>query len=183
MLEWRFQSCGLKRDYEVIMKLSQIVAVSSNGIIGDGSKLPWHIPKELERFKNITMGKTLIMGRKTFESLPKKLEGRHLIVLSRTMKTSDDCIVVRTFSQALELCKSEEEVIVAGGGQVYELCMPYTTCIYYTHVHLDVIGDTIYPVSYLDQFELVDSEFIDAPIRYTFHTYHRKQIHKQKGLL
>jgi dihydrofolate reductase (trimethoprim resistance protein) len=183
MLEWHFLSCGVKKAYEGTMKLSQIVAVSNNGIIGDGRNLPWHIPKELERFKSITMGKTVIMGRRTFESLPKKLEGRHLIVLSRTMNRRDDCQVAKNITEAFQMCKNEEEVIIAGGGEVYRLCMPYTTCIYYTHVHLDATGDITYPISYLEEFDLVHSEFIDSTISYTYQTYYRKNQPKHIRLL
>jgi dihydrofolate reductase len=165
------------------MKLSQIVAVSNNGIIGDGLNLPWHIPKELERFKSLTMGKTVIMGRKTFESLPKKLEGRHVIVLSRTLNSRDDYQVAKNISEAFEMCKDEDEVFIAGGGEVYQLYMPYTTCIYYTHVHLDATGSTTYPISSLEEFVLVHSEFIDAPISYTYHTYLRKGQSKHIRLL
>ncbi|MCK8058304.1 MULTISPECIES: dihydrofolate reductase [unclassified Fusibacter] len=159
------------------MTLSHIVAVSKNGVIGNKNDIPWQIPGELERFKALTMNRTVIMGRKTYESLPKKLIGREIIVVSATLEATKDYRVARSVSQALELTTGLEEVFIAGGGQLYLHTVDLVDRIYYTHVHEHVEGDVTYPLHVLDGFNKVYEEYVKANIDYTYATYERKKEH------
>ncbi len=136
--------------------ISLVVAVSRNGVIGRDGGLPWHISSDLKRFKEITMGKPVVMGRKTWESLPKKpLPGRRNIVITRQadyQATSAD--VVASAEAALGLCVAEPEVAVIGGGEIYSLFWPLAGRLYLTEVDLDIEGDTRFP-------RVVASEWIE----------------------
>lgn len=125
-----------------------VVAVSRNGVIGRAGGLPWHLSSDLKLFKSITMGKPVIMGRKTWESLPRKpLPGRLNIVVTRQSDfAAGGAIVVRKAEQALSAASSEnaEEIAVIGGGEIYKLFMPIAARIYRTDVECDVEGDTYF---------------------------------------
>jgi len=127
--------------------ISYVVAVSRNGVIGREGGLPWHISSDLKRFKEITMGKPVVMGRKTWDSLPRKpLPGRRNIVITRQPGfTAEGAEVVATPEQALALCAGEPEVAVIGGGEIYRLFWPMVDRIYLTEVELEVDGDTYFP--------------------------------------
>ena len=128
--------------------ISFVVAVSRNGVIGREGGLPWHISSDLKRFKEITMGKPVIMGRKTWESLPRKpLPGRRNIVITRQEGFSaEGAEVAATPEEALRLAGNVPEVAVIGGGEVYRLFWPLVDRLYLTEVDLDVEGDTHFPV-------------------------------------
>jgi dihydrofolate reductase len=128
--------------------ISLVVAVSKNGVIGHDGGLPWHISSDLKRFKAITMGKPVIMGRKTWESLPKRpLPGRRNIVLTRaTHPIGDGAETVTSPNEALALVQGSEEVCVIGGGEIYRQFLPLAKRIYLTEVDLEVDGDTQFPV-------------------------------------
>jgi dihydrofolate reductase len=127
--------------------ISFVVAVSRNGVIGRDGGLPWRISTDLKRFKEITTGKPVVMGRKTWESLPRKpLPGRRNIVISRQPDYSaDGAEVVQTAEAAVALCRSEPEIAVIGGGEVYRLFWPVVDRLYLTEVDLDIGGDTFFP--------------------------------------
>ncbi len=127
--------------------VSMVVAVSRNGVIGRDGGLPWHISSDLKRFKEITMGKPVVMGRKTWESLPKKpLPGRRNIVLTRTPGyVAEGAKVVATTAEALALCAGAEEVAIIGGGEIYRLFWPEAGRLYLTEVDAEVQGDTRFP--------------------------------------
>ncbi len=129
-------------------RVSFVVAVSRNGMIGRAGGLPWHISTDLKRFKTITMGKPLIMGRKTWESLPKKpLPGRPNIVITRQKNyRAEGAIVVSDIPSALAAAGQVEEVCVIGGGEIFDMFLPQTDRIYLTEVDLEVDGDTFFPV-------------------------------------
>jgi len=128
--------------------ISFVVAVSRNGVIGREGGLPWHISSDLKRFKEITMGKPVIMGRKTWESLPRKpLPGRRNIVITRQQEFSaEGAEVAQTPGEALRLAGNVPEVAVIGGGEVYRLFWPLVDRLYLTEVDLEVEGDTHFPV-------------------------------------
>ncbi len=128
--------------------ISFVVAVSRNGVIGREGGLPWHISSDLKRFKEITMGKPVIMGRKTWESLPRKpLPGRRNIVITRQQGFSaEGAEVAASPGEALRLAGAVPEVAVIGGGEVYGLFWPLVDRLYLTEVDLDVEGDTHFPV-------------------------------------
>ena len=128
--------------------ISYVVAVSRNGVIGREGGLPWHISTDLRRFKELTMGKPVVMGRKTWESLPRKpLPGRRNIVITRsTSFAAEGAEVVQSAEDALALCRDAPEVAVIGGGEIYRLFWPMVDRLYLTEVELDVEGDTRFPV-------------------------------------
>lgn len=127
--------------------ISFVVAVARNGVIGREGGLPWHISSDLKRFKEITMGKPVIMGRKTWESLPRKpLPGRRNIVVTRRDGFSvEGAEVAASAEAALALTEGAPEVAVIGGGEIYRLFWPLVDRIYLTEVDLDVEGDTHFP--------------------------------------
>ena len=128
--------------------ISLVVAVSRNGVIGRDGGLPWHISSDLKRFKEITMGKPVIMGRKTWESLPKRpLPGRRNIVITRQPGyVAAGAELARSVGESLVLCAHEPEVSVIGGGEIYTLFWPLAHRIYLTEVDMVVDGDTHFPV-------------------------------------
>lgn len=136
------------------MRVSAVVAASRNNVIGKDGGLPWHVSSDLKLFKEITMGKPVIMGRHTWESLPKKpLPGRRNIVITRNADyQAEGAEIVGSVDEALAACAGEEEVSIIGGGQVYERAMDRTDRIYLTRIDLEVEGDTYLP-------ELPDSEW------------------------
>lgn len=143
--------------------ISFVVAVSRNGVIGRDGGLPWHISSDLKRFKEITMGKPVIMGRKTWESLPRKpLPGRRNIVITRSADyAADGAEVVASADAALALCKDETEVSVIGGGEIYRLFWPVVGRLYLTEVDMEVAGDTHFPAADPAEWREVSREVFD----------------------
>ena len=141
------------------MKVSMIVAASANNVIGANAGMPWHLREDLRRFKEITMGKPMIMGRLTFESIGKALPGRRSIVITRQVDYQQAGVeVVTTPDAALELAGDAEEVMIIGGGEVYEQLLPMTDRIYLTRVHAEFDGDTFFPEINEDEWRIVSSE-------------------------
>ena len=125
--------------------ISLIVAMAQNGVIGRDNALPWRLPADLKRFKAFTLGKIVLMGRKTFESIGRPLHGRDNLVLTRDRRWwASGVIVVHSVEQALAQAGANELVAI-GGAQIYRLLMPFARRIYLTHVHADVPGDTFFP--------------------------------------
>jgi dihydrofolate reductase len=125
--------------------ISLIVAMAQNGVIGRDNALPWRLPADLKRFKAFTLGKTVLMGRKTFESIGRPLHGRDNLVLTRDRRwLASGVIVVHSVEQALTRA-GDKELVAIGGAQIYRLLMPFARRIYLTHVHADVPGDTFFP--------------------------------------
>lgn len=129
--------------------LSIIVAIGENNIIGGDNKLLWHIPNDLKRFKEITSGHTIVMGRKTFQSLPKTLPNRYHVVITRdeSFKFPDKNVeVVYSVDDIIRRYKtSKEEVFVIGGGEIYKQLLPHCERIYLTKVKKAFEGDTYFP--------------------------------------
>lgn len=127
--------------------ISLVVAVAHNGVIGRDGGLPWHISSDLKRFKALTMGKPVIMGRKTWESLPRKpLPGRRNIVITRQQGyEAPGADVVASPEAALALCKAEPDVAVIGGGEIYGMFWDKADRLYLTEIDLEVDGDTRLP--------------------------------------
>ena len=122
-----------------------VVAVAANGTIGRDGAMPWHIPADLRRFKSLTMGKPMVMGRKTFESLPGVLPGRRHIVVTRDRAwEAEGAEVAHGFDQAVALANAPH-IAVIGGAQVYALALPHARRIELTEVHADYAGDTAMP--------------------------------------
>ena len=128
-------------------RIALVVAVSRNGVIGRDGGLPWHISSDLKRFKAVTMGKPVIMGRKTWESLPKRpLPGRANIVVTRQANyAADGAIVAADVAAAISAAGDVEEIAIIGGGEIYRVVFPRADRIYLTEVDMDVMGDTHFP--------------------------------------
>ena len=128
------------------MLVSIIVAMDEQGIIGAGNKLPWRLPADLRNFKSLTLGKPVIMGRKTHDSVGKPLPGRENIIISRDPDfRSPGCRVAPSLVAALASCAGVQEVMIAGGAEVYRAALPLASRIYLTEVHTRVSGDVWFP--------------------------------------
>ena len=129
------------------MKISIIAAVSRNQVIGAGNRMPWHLPEDLKRFKQLTMGKPVVMGRKTFCSIGKILPGRLNIVITRRpdFRPSASLVAVDSLSAAWHAAGDAEEVFVIGGGEIYAQTMAAASRLYLTEVDADFDGDVFLP--------------------------------------
>jgi dihydrofolate reductase len=126
--------------------ISLIVAASTNNVIGVAGGLPWHLSDDLKRFKALTMGKPIIMGRKTYESIGRALPGRQNIVITTQNKyAADGCDVVASVDEAIAVAGDADEVMVIGGGEIYRQFLPLADRIHMTRVDVDVAGDTGFP--------------------------------------
>ena len=126
--------------------LSLIAALARNRVIGRDQRLPWHLPADLRFFKQMTMGKPLLMGRRTWESIGRPLPGRQMIVLSRDPHVqAPGCSLAQTLDQALEIAHAAPELMVIGGAQLYRQTLPLAERMYLTRIEADVSGDTWFP--------------------------------------
>ena len=131
-------------------RISIIVAMARNRVIGAGNKIPWHLPGELKMFKAITMGHHIIMGRNTWESIGRLLPGRTTVIVTRQRDYAvPGAIVAASLDDAIAACGGDDETFVIGGGQLYEAALPLANRIYLTTVNADVAGNTLMP-----QFDL-----------------------------
>ena len=157
------------------MMISIIAAISENHVIGMDEKIPWKIPGEQKRFKDLTLGKTVIMGRKTYESIGRPLPGRNTIVISRSRKfEGEHCITAGSLTEALEKVSSEDEVFIAGGGEIYREALPYAAKLYLTVVHEDFAGNIFFPRFNAADYIVTFKDRIEGEIPYTYYTYERK---------
>tara|TARA_A100001037_G_scaffold277126_1_gene276906 strand:+ start:1344 stop:1823 length:480 start_codon:yes stop_codon:yes gene_type:complete len=128
------------------VRISLIVAVAENGVIGRDGDLPWRIPADLKFFKDITMGKPIVMGRKTYQSIGRTLPGRTNIVITRNPDfAADDTVVVDDLDAALDAAGDADEAMVIGGAQIYALALARANRIYLTRVHAAPDGDVTFP--------------------------------------
>ncbi|MGI9302559.1 MAG: dihydrofolate reductase [Gammaproteobacteria bacterium] len=126
--------------------ISLIAAMSRNRVIGKDGAMPWHLPADLQRFKSITMGKAMLMGRKTFESLGRLLPGRRHLVLTRNPRFAyQGCDVVHSLDEATTLLGDEPELMVIGGASVYRATLPHARRFYLTLIHTEIDGDVLFP--------------------------------------
>lgn len=154
--------------------ISLIVAISKNYVIGNKGVIPWNIKGEQKRFRDLTTGGIVIMGRKSFEEIGRPLPNRKTIVISSTMTIEDEnCIVVPSFQAALKAAEGAEEIFIAGGGQVYKEAMPYADRIYLTVIDMEVEGDTYFPSFDRSKFVQVYEEKMDGEIPYTYYTFEK----------
>lgn len=167
------------------MLISLIVAAAKNRCIGINNALPWYLPEDLKYFKRVTMGKPIIMGRKTFESIGKLLPGRTNIVITHNKSYSREGIKVATsldealhIAEAVALIDGQEEVMVIGGAGIYQLCLPRADRLYYTKVHAAVNGDAFFPELNWNEWKRVAQEDYPAsgnnPYDYSFCVYERQ---------
>ncbi len=145
------------------MNISLIAAIGKNRELGFGNKLPWHLPDDLKRFKEITRGHTVIMGRKTFESIGKPLPNRRNIVITRDKNYLCNGVdVAHTLEEAITMSRLNldiEEVFVIGGGEIFNLVLPYAHKMYLTHVETEVPSDAFFPEFDLNEWKISNEEF------------------------
>ncbi len=139
------------------MILKAIVAYGENRVIGKDNDLIWHLPDDLKHFKRHTAGRTIIMGRKTWDSLggrplPKR---RHIVITRKEDFVAEGAEVVHSLEDAIALAQHEEEVFIVGGAQIYELSLPYLDVLEITEIHASPEGDAYFPVWNSEEFELV----------------------------
>ncbi|WP_368175646.1 type 3 dihydrofolate reductase [Aeromonas sp. R5-4] len=163
------------------MKISMIAAMAHDRVIGKDNQMPWHLPADLAHFKRVTLGKPVLMGRKTFESIGRPLPGRRNLVISRNPDYQAEGIeVVGSVEAALALLagSSVEELMVIGGGHLYAEMLPSADCLYLTRIDLAVEGDTRFPAFDDGQWQRIECESRPAdeknPHPYSFETWQRR---------
>jgi dihydrofolate reductase len=158
--------------------LELVVAVAENDVIGRGNRMPWHLPADLRHFKSLTLGKSVLMGRKTYESIGKALPGRKNIVLSRSADFSaTDCTVVATLEAARAAALEDSALMVIGGAEIYRQCLPLAARIHLTLLHARIDGDTVFAGWHGPEWEVSSREPHEAddknPYAYSFITLER----------
>lgn len=145
------------------MQLSIIVAMDRNRVIGNNDSLPWHISADLKNFKKITMGKPIVMGRKTHESIGRPLPGRENIIITRDETyQAEGCTVLNSIDEIFEHCKDVEEVMITGGSEIYKHTLNQVTRLYLTEVHAEVEGDTFFPEFNRSEWNEISREVFKA---------------------
>lgn len=168
------------------MRLTIVVAISENGVIGTGNQLPWRLPDDLKRFKALTMGKPIVMGRKTYESIGRPLPGRKNIVITRQRGLQiEGCVVVGSIEEALAAAQPADEVILGGGGDLYAQLIDRVHTIHLTRVHVTIAGDVFFPELHPEDWQrtiearhAVDERHAFA---FTFETLMRRGSDEQWG--
>jgi dihydrofolate reductase len=152
------------------MKISLIVAMASNRVIGLNNQMPWHLSADLKRFKKITLGFPIVMGRKTHESIGKPLPGRTNIVISRNPTYKPEgCLVVNSIESALKAgCQDAENIFVIGGSTLYEELLPVAGTLYITQINKKFEGDTFFPKIDAHQWAEAEREDIDDDPKVAF---------------
>jgi dihydrofolate reductase len=141
------------------MKISAIVAMGENRAIGFRGKIPWHLSADFKRFKELTMGHPIVMGRKTFESIGKPLPGRtNIVVTTDSGYGAEGCIVAHSLEEAFVAGNGADEVFVIGGAQIYQLALPQVQTLYLTKVHGTFEGDAFFPTFDESEWHLFSSE-------------------------
>ena len=163
------------------MRISHIVAMSENNVIGRNGGMPWHIAEDFKFFKATTMGHAMIMGRKTWESIGKVLPGRLTIVVTRSkdFRAPNGVLIKDSIDSAIEYCREHHnewghECFIVGGGEIYRQSLHLVDRIYLTLIHQPVAGDTTYPPLPSLEFKQIKTEaHLEAPVPFTFKTYDR----------
>ncbi|MGB9097513.1 type 3 dihydrofolate reductase [Erwinia sp.] len=144
------------------MMISLIAAMAADRVIGMDNAMPWHLPADLAWFKRQTLDKPVIMGRRTWESIGRPLPGRLNIVISSQPGEAEGVTWVTSIDEALQAAGEVEEVMVIGGGRIYEQLLPRADRLYLTHIDAEVVGDTTFPDFEPEEWQSTFSEFHDA---------------------
>jgi len=154
-----------------------IVAMAKNRVIGKNGQLPWHLSSDLRRFKRLTMGHTLLMGRGTFASIGAALPGRRTIVLSRDPEyRAAGCVVANNIEAALRLVAPTEELFICGGADIYRQTLPFAEKIYLTELDIEIAGDRYFPRFAAEEFEIIQTEQVKDKLNYRFSVLHRCDV-------
>lgn len=161
-----------------MVTLSIIVAVAENGVMGNDNQLPWRLPDDLKHFKALSLGKPIVMGRKTFDSIGRALPGRLNIVISRQPgRDIPGCRVVTSIDEAIAAAQPAMEIVIVGGAEIYRQVLPRVQIIHLTRVHADVPGDVVFPTLRDEEWREVAKEYHPADDRhahaFTFSTLER----------
>jgi dihydrofolate reductase len=159
--------------------ITLIAAAAENNALGKDNDLLWHLPEDFKRFKQITSGHYIIMGRKTFESFPKPLPNRtHIIITRQEEYLVEGCLIVHSLEEALKIAPQNEEVFIIGGAQIYQQALPFADKIDLTRVHIELDADAFFPEFNTSEWNLAFSEkqFKDEKHQFdfTFETYIKK---------
>jgi dihydrofolate reductase len=168
------------------MILSIVAAMTENRVIGRNGAMPWDLPDDRRRFRELTMGHAIIMGRKTFEAIGHPLPGRRNIVLTRQIHyRAKGCDLAHDFRSALERCEGSTEVFIIGGGEVYREALPYAERIYLTIVHADVAGDVLFPQLASGEFRETERREAggDLPCTYLLLTRQGRPLSWRQGVV
>ena len=163
------------------MKISLIVAMASNRVIGLNNQMPWHISADLKKFKKITLGSPILMGRKTYESIGRPLPGRTNIIISRNPSyRQPNCLVFNDINKALESCSEANEVFVIGGADFYKSMLKVADTLYLTQIHQEFLGDTFFPELDASQWAEVEREDVqydsDVAFSYSFLKLEKRKL-------
>lgn len=140
--------------------ITMVAAAAENNALGKNNDLLWHLPDDFKRFKQITSGHYIIMGRKTFESFPKPLPNRtHVIITRQKNYNPEGCIIVDSIEKAIEVCPKDQDTFIIGGGEIYNLAMNFADSIELTRVHENFEADTFFPEIDLKQWKLTSEEY------------------------
>ncbi|MGF6725396.1 dihydrofolate reductase [Paraburkholderia sp. GAS41] len=161
--------------------ISMIAAMAKNRVIGAANGIPWKVPGEQQRFRQLTEGNLVMMGRRTYESIGRPLPNRDILVIGRRPIVAERVSTCATMQTALEIIAndSREEVFIAGGEQIYRLFLPYADMVYLTELDLEPAGDTTFPDLTAD-FNCIERVEVSGPINYTLSTYRRATDHSDK---
>lgn len=161
-------------------RVSVIAAMAANRVIGQGNRLPWHLPEDLQHFKALTMGHHIVMGRKTYDSIGKPLPGRTTVIVTRNMDYAvPGCIAVNSIDAALAACHGDSEIFFVGGAEIYAQVLPIADRLYLTEIKRDFPGDARFPPIDASQWQEIARERHtaggDDPFEYHFVIYERKR--------
>jgi len=157
------------------LNLSILVAYDKNRVIGSDGKIPWSLTSERTRFKQVCHNKHIIMGRKSFEEIGRALPYCTIVIVSRMMeKAPEGCVLVDSIEKAIEYCVNEEEILVAGGEEIYRQTLPYAKKIYATEIDASFPGDRHFPKLSGRWTKTVEANCQENDIKYTYVTYRRK---------
>jgi dihydrofolate reductase len=162
----------------MMAQLSLIVAMAQKGVIGLNNTLPWHLPEDLKRFRALTMGHHIIMGRKTYESLNRLLPGRTTVIVTRNVDYKvEGAIVVHSLAEAVEACVGDTEAFLIGGAELYQQGMALADKLYITRIDAEFAGDAFFPEWDIQQWQLQDEDahIAENGLAYRYQTWLRQQ--------
>ncbi len=159
-------------------RICLIAALAANRVIGKDNALPWRLPADLKRFKALTLGHPVLMGRKTHESIGRPLPGRRNLVISRSRGyIAPGCDIIHSLDEAISACRGAREIFVIGGAELYRVALPRAHCLEFTEIHAEFEGDATFPEFYRSQWRETGREIhmdeAGIPFRYDFVRYER----------
>ncbi|CAE6699745.1 MULTISPECIES: dihydrofolate reductase [Paraburkholderia] len=160
-------------------RISMVAAMAANRVIGAANDIPWRVPGEQQRFRQLTEGHLVVMGRRTYESIGRPLPNRDVLVIGKHAVAAERASTCSTLQEAIEIIANDprEEIFIAGGEQIYRLFLPYADTVYLTEIDLEPAGDTRFPDLPAD-FHCTEKVDVSGPPRYTFSTYRRTSGHE-----